>query len=282
MSDRTPPRRAFALPLVIAVIVLASILITAILVRQMGQSLLTQRSIEKYQEHHAFKGIEEAVTAWVNATGRVEDALDAEGHAFDVEVGDGQVLKVYFEDAQGDLLGRFSGLADQDLDDAATCVDNLRRIAHSDARRFLRTEGPLAVSVAWASPEALRAVSQTLVSPVNATILVSELQKMQEDGDLTSEALNAALDAANVPQEDRVRAQRLLTTDPVLYRVWVEAWSRGSREPDVMYKALCLTSAGRGAARTATSVNRNSAFLSWERVALETDARTMGNARPGL
>jgi hypothetical protein len=273
--NRAARHRGFALPLVIAVIVIASILIAAILTRHTGQSLLTQRHVDKYREHHAFKGLEEAVTAWVNATGSVSDALAEDGHAFDIELPSHEVLRVYFEDAQGTVLGRFSGLADQDLDDAAAAVDHLRRAAGQQAPQLVRKEGPLAVSIAAAPPEVLHAVARTLVSPVNASTLADELGRMQENWDVTPESLSAAMDAANVPQEDRARAVRLLTTEPVLYRVWVEAWAPTGDEPLVTYKGLCLTGSGRGAARTATSVTRNSAFLSWERVVLDTEARTM-------
>lgn len=269
-------RRAFALPLVISVIIIASFLIAAVLTRHMGQASLTQRHIDRYKEHHAFKGLEEAVTAWINTARNVRDAINPDdGHAFDIELPDQQVLKVYFEDAQGEVLGRFSGLSDQDLDDAATTVDNLRKTARANAPLYLRKEGPLAISVGAAPPEVLRAVALTLVSPVNATVLTDELMLMQENWDLSQEALNAALDAANVPQEERARALRLLTTEPVLYRAWVDAYAHGSDEPVVTYKGLCLTGGGRGAGRTATTVTRNSAFLSWERVVTETDPRTM-------
>ncbi len=269
--------RAFALPLVLAVIVIASILVAAVLTRHTGQSALTQRSIDRYKEHHAFKGVEEAVSSWLTRTTRITDAIDYDndGHAFDIELPSGERLSVYFEDAQGEVLGRFSGLADTDLDDAATTVDNLRRTAHNDAPRFLRTEGPMAISIASAEPQVLRAACLTLLSPVNASALADELEAMQHNGDVTPESLNAALDSANVPQEDRARAARLLTTEPVLFRVWVDALPKGSDQPSVTYKGLCLASGGRGGARTATTVTRNSAFLSWERVVNDTDPRTM-------
>lgn len=276
MTRRVTPR-AFALPLVLAVIVIASILVAAVLTRHTGQSVLTQRSIDRSKEHHAFKGLEEAVSAWLTQTSRVADAIDYEngGHAFDIELPSGEKLSVYFEDAQGDVLARFSGLADSDLDDAAATVDNLRRTAHDEAPFFLRTEGPVAISVGSADPKVLRAACLTLLSPVNASALADELESIQASGDVSPDALNAALDAANVPQEERARALRLFTTEPVLYRVWVDAWSPGAREPSVTYKALCLASGGRGGSRTATSVTRNTAFLSWERVLTDTDPRTM-------
>ena len=270
-SARTPPRRGFALPLVIAVIVIASILITAVLTRHSGQAMLTQRHIDRYAEHHAFKGLEEAVTAWINGNsgGSIRDALDVDGHAFDIELPDGQKLVVYFEDAQGTVLGRFSGLADNDLDDAAATVEGLRRTAHERAPAYLRKEGPLAVSLVSAEREVLQAVSLAVLSPTAADALVGELLSLQVSDDLSSETLRTAFEAAGVSTEDQGRLARLLTTEPSLYRVWVDLMAPQGSEPLVTYKGLCLGGSARGAARTGTSITRNSAFLSWERVVTE-------------
>ncbi len=270
-----PRRRAFALPLVIAVIIIATILVTAVLTRHTGQSLLTQRHIDRYAEHHAFKGLEEAVSAWItgNASGPVRDAIDVEGHAFDIELNGGQLLKVYFEDAQGAVLSRFSGLSDQDLDDAASAVEALRQTAHSRAPDYIRKEGPLAVSVPSAPREVLHAVCLAVLSPTDADSLLTELLSLQNSDDVSAESLNGAYESANIQPEDRARLARLLTAEPVLYRVWVEAWSPHALQPDVTYKGLCLTGGGRGAGRTPTTVTRNSAFLTWERVATETTPR---------
>jgi hypothetical protein len=267
---KTPARAhaAFALPLVIAIIVLASILVTAILTRHSGAAMLAQRHFTSYAEHHAFKGLEEGITAWINNNSGTPlmDALDDDGQAFTMELPGGNALVVYFEDGQGLALGQFSGLADGDLEDAASVIDELRKGAGNRAPSFVRREGPLAISLLSAPRDVLDAGFRAVVSGTTADSLTREVLSLRSGGELTQESFGEAMNRASVPTEDRYRLSRLFTTEPTLYTVWVESWSAQGRQPDVTYKALCLAGGRTSATRSATGVVRNSAFLSWERV----------------
>jgi hypothetical protein len=271
--------------MVVAIVVIATILISAVLGRHSGQSLLFQRHIDGYLEHHAFKGLEESITAWLNGngSGSVLDALDESGRAFDLQLPGGESITVSMTDAQGLALARFSGIGDSDLDDAASVIDRLRLGAGQRASQLIRTEGPLAVSIRSAPRDVLRAVCRSVLNAGEADALVRELMALQDSardlGTLEPDALNNAFSSAGVDGEDRARLSRLLTHEPALFNVRVDLYRNDSGLPVVTYRATCLAGGSRVAQRGTGGITRSSAFLGWQRV--YDGARTIDRSRTG-
>jgi hypothetical protein len=260
--------RAFALPVALLLVVISAIMLTVMLERQGSHAFTVQKELEIYTFHHLTRGIGEGVEAWIRSNGSNElsGALEPDGHAFDLEVEGGQVVRIYFQEAQGTVLTDFAGLSGQSLELAAGAVDQLRRNEGEQARTLLRREGPVAVSVLTATPEVLRAVIQSVTDEIRATALTREILRGREEGTLDATALTQAYEKAEVKPEDRPKLSGLLTAQPVLWKVIAEADAPAGvypPRPMIRYGGLAVVHAGHGRDRS-SPLQRNSSIVSWE------------------
>ena len=91
--------------------------------RQSAQSLTIGRQVSGYDEHHASRGMKEAIDAWIRSSPRrsLRDRLDASGRAFEIDLPTGidgkglQTLAISLADAQGTILNEFTGFTGQPL-----------------------------------------------------------------------------------------------------------------------------------------------------------------------
>jgi hypothetical protein len=295
--------------MVIAVGMILTLLVVALLERISAQTLLQRRAQQRYVDHHAEKGMQEAIGAWMTgaANANIDDALDEQGRAFTLSVQQGQTVTVGFEESQGQLLADFAGLSQDELLDAAGAVDELERIAGKQrALTLVRREGPLGVSLRSADRMVIEAVVRAVLPADKAGPMISECMSIQDQlralaraprptapaagasgrgagqgnqggqgtaptslGQEARRLLDEAVARVGVAPGDRERLSRMFSSAPTLYKVWAVAESRG--QPPVRYEGLALV---RQSSRGAMSgqVQRSSAFLSWTRVETE-DAR---------
>jgi hypothetical protein len=263
-----PRREAFALPTALLLILVSGIMITVMLERQVGQTITVQKELDTYTFHHLSRGLGEGIEAWIRSNGAndIGEALAENGHAFDLEVEGGQVVHVYFFEAQGAILTEFAGLSTQTLELAATAVDNLRRNEGLRAREFVRSEGPVAVSVLTAPPEVLRAAISSVCDDIRTTALVGEVLRHQEEGTLDAQILTQLYEQVEVPAEQRGKLGGLLTAQPVLWRVIAETDPPAGvfpRRGTIRYGGLAVVAAGQGRDRS-NPLQRNSSIVSWE------------------
>jgi len=272
---KNPHRRGFALPMVIAIMVIATTILGAILVRHSGSQSTVKRHLDAYLDHHTARGMQEAVAAWLNgnANAPMRELLDFDGKAFDLIGEDGGVVSVYFEEAQDTALAQFAGLSPQELQLAAGVIDALREDLGPQAARFTRKEGPMTISVLSAPREVLEAAARSVVGGARADDVAIELMRIREDPEPTDGKLNEAFANLSVTPEDRAKLLQIVTAEPALWRVTIVS-STGAGEP-VRYRALTMVPGGRrrsGAAGAAAGgVRRSSSFLSWEKVFDEPD-----------
>lgn len=256
-------------------IVVGTTLMAALLSRYGNQILTVQRQVEGYQNHHASKGIQECVSAWMVAgTGQsMRDMLDREGRAFTLELDGGARMEVFFREAQDTLLAEFAGLSRNELHLAAGSVDRLREIAGGRAAGMIRKEGPLQVSVVSAPREVLEAIAQSVAGDTSGSEVASELLRLRNEPKPTPARLLEALTNTKVSPSERTELLAMLTVDPVLWKVRARV-----RTPDgrvALYEGLALVQTAAARARAATTgVQRSSAFLAWGPIEPDTPWQT--------
>jgi len=255
--------------MVIMLVMVCSILIAVMLERHGTDALTVQRQLDSYTFHHVSRGIQEGVEAWIksNGTASITDALTQDGHAFDLDVDGGQTVHIYFQDAQGTVLTEFAGLSGVSLETAQEILYRLREQDGIRMADFVRREGPVAVSMQSASREVMTAVAAAVVDAPTAEAVVSEIIHAREEGLLDANTINEAFNRADVGPEQRPRLTALFTAQPVLWRVVAEAdppLGVYPPRPTIRYGGLAVIMATPGARDRSTSLQRNSAIISWE------------------
>jgi len=284
-GSRRRTRRGFALPVVVLLGVVATLVSLVLLERHANSHLATERQIDSYYEHHARQGIKELIDQWLLTTGgNVGDKLLDGGLAFEVVIGGGRTVRVWMEDGQGSLLRRpaGSGRAFEAARAAAATIalamgedpaDNSRgrearerdREGKNDLRDFerpkLRDAGPLTVSALSVDFDVLVVIAEAAGAGETSTMIAGDIIIEREDGQLTPTDITKACDHAGVPAATRAVIGQLLTTTPTLWRVVAE--SDEGRWTGLIEQA----SRGGGLAGSGSST-----LLEWERVT-EDDAR---------
>jgi hypothetical protein len=249
LASARPPRtaRAFALPLVVILTMVAALMIAMMLERHGTQRLAVQREIDGYQTFHGSRGIREAVMLWMTDAkrGPITAALDRSNKAFDLDLADGSVASVYLFDGQGKALGETSSLTGDDLQTAEGILSALHDAPAKPASRgprsnrgaaappnappgddglhpFTRSVGPLTVSALSAPPEVLTAVLSYVSGGANVSSLVREIQDLRDGGALNQAALASVLSKDDLKPDQRGLADRLLTVEPGLWWLVVE------------------------------------------------------------
>ncbi|MCX5688663.1 MAG: hypothetical protein NTV94_02525, partial [Planctomycetota bacterium] len=90
-------RRGMALPVVLLLVLVSGIVISVMMERHVVQALTVQRELQQYAFHHTSKGVQEAIEAWLrqtNATRNMAEAIEADGHAFDLTLDGGSSVRV--------------------------------------------------------------------------------------------------------------------------------------------------------------------------------------------
>lgn len=265
-------RRAFALPLVVLVALVASLAITVILDRQNAQSRSIARQIDRYVEHHIEKGFSEIVERWVQAIGNrsLAEALQSDGLAVTLEPEQGRSVKVYMLDAQGGALTDLAGLNETALEQGRDIVRRLRQItggAGPGVRAGLtRQYGPLAVSVNSAPEPVLQAVIESASDGDFSKSLVGDIVSARTGGaKIKPEDLSQMLANSGIDQEKRGRVEALLTATPSVWRIVLRP-ETGSSGQDYHYEGLALIGPGARDRNAPGGIQRSSSILWLHRV----------------
>ncbi len=287
-------RRGFALPLVVLLALVSSLVVAVMLDRSTTQARTVKRQLDGYRDDHFAKGMQEAIDSWMKsvATKPMAELLEEDGHAMDLELADGVILKLYVFDAQGSVLIDFGTLQGDSITDAqgvamaysGISAQELQKASKAIAETELkiRTAGrytPVTLTRRYGSP----AISvNSAPDPVLAAVA-----NFAGGGDLVAElieSVNAARSAApmgateladliaKIQTEPEIRAilQRLLTAQPSFWQVEARLYRTNQlSEPAAVYSGYSLIS-GRGNTsrdRTGGGMTRLSVILDWKRVA---------------
>lgn len=273
VAIRWTARRAFALPLVIFVSVVATMLIVSVLERQSSQQLTMARQAREYREMHFGKGVREVLDMWMRsqAARPVRDLLAGDGRAMDMELGDGTTLSLYLFDVQGTVLSDLSGLTGEELADAAGALANLGDVAGSAQRSNLtRPIGPPAVSVMTASVEVLTAVARQVVGSQQADECVRALLELKDKPGATQQDLSDVETSLNLNDQQRRSLQRMFAVEPTFFRLRLVAHAGGAMaggRPIAQYEAFAIIPRpGQRQASQANAVQRRTLILGWRRL----------------
>lgn len=264
-------RRGFAMPMAIMVVLVLTTMLSMMLERHIGQILSNRRQLDAYAFGQATRGISEALDAWIRSNGNnpIAGALDSEGLAFTLSTDGGQVVKVYLRDGQGQALADLAGLGGDTLQLGYDVVDHLVQEERENARKLVRREGPLAISVNSAPKAVLKAAIEAAdVEGVAGGLLGTLLSMRSSQGGLTPEELTQVIQDEVEDGASRVQISALLTANPALWRVEITSEARVTGQVDSRYRAwsLITRTAAPGQGDRASSIERPTSIFGWERV----------------
>lgn len=252
-------RRGFALPLVVLVSLVASLLVAFSLDRAMSQSLSVSRQVDRYANHHFTKGIETLIESFSRSvSGRqMSEMLDADGLAMRVVTDDGVGLRVSFFDAQSTVLEVFDGFGRDDrMMGEGALVRLIEGFGLEEVKASTRKFGPLAVSINSAPEPVMRAMldAALLGDSVDRTLttLMQARRAAAIEGAMTRDEFLLALDSSGLEPPMKARVERVITTQPIIWRFVVEPDldPSSSGGASVRYEGLAIIappSADRGA-----------------------------------
>lgn len=222
-------RRAFALPLVVLVSLVAALLVGFSLDRGLTQAYSVNRQVDRYATHHFSKGVEVLIDSFARSvSGRqMSEVLDESGLAMNVLTDQGVGLRVSFFDAQDTFLEVFDGFG---RDDRMMGEGELARLVEGvgvDAvREHTRKFGPLAVSVNSSSELVLRAALDAALLGDNVDRVLNSLLQARRSASngvsMTRDELQLALESAGVEPRMRARVERVVTAQPIVWKFVVE------------------------------------------------------------
>lgn len=225
--NRSPKRhtnRAFALPLVVILSMVATMAIAVMLERQGQQTRSTIRQMRWTQDRHLERGVREVTGAWLTgASRRLPEIARGGGHALDLTMDGGRTIRLDIEDAQGSILSTFEGVSDAELPFAEGAYDSiLMRVGDGQTlERWTRPVGPVAISAVSAPEEVLAAAVAPMMGDGQASAMARDIVQAREgseSGTGTQWLRRIIADYAS-DMEDRRTLQRMIVGEPGLWRL---------------------------------------------------------------
>lgn len=269
-------RKAYALALVVTLSAFLGIASTIMLERQAAQRLSLVRQVDRYQELHGTRGIQEVLSMWMRSitTESLAAQVKENPHVLDIELADGTELRVFLRDGQGTLRSDPSGLSRQARIDLVAMLALARQDPALAGRpELFRAVGPLAVSALDAPPELLRIVALHLAGDERkADAIVSAILDKRADGEFTPADVGECCTAGDLSREARANFGRLFAAEPSLWRVEVQLREPHAWNPEGDLRAayeglfeLDRSFARLGRASGMESMRQSSPFIEWRR-----------------
>jgi hypothetical protein len=218
-----PRTRAFALPLVVLLALVAALATAVVLERQGGGYAAVARQVESYKRHHRHLGMEEMVDRWLATTrGAVRERLAADGWAFELELPGNEKVVVRLTDGQGAALRNTDQLSGAERRFALAILSALDDAPDQDLDHpIFRDAGPARISVNSAPLIVLDAVAQAVIGEhgQEARRFVRELDKRRSDGLLVQGDIRGIGQQLELSQEALAGLDLMLTADPSVWRV---------------------------------------------------------------
>jgi len=264
-------RHAFAMPMVLMLVVVVGLMSAVMLERQSAQRNTTQRQLRWYQEHHARLGLQEALEAWIKSLPTNVDlqaVLPADGHFLDLKLRGGTTASVSLEERQNAVLTDMAAVDSAVLEAASAIAAAVAQVyGEGGPPDGLRTIGPPSLSANTTSTDLIEIVVETVTGERNAAEAFARSidDDRQSNGGLCSAgAVGVAIAASGVEPELRSTLARLFTVRPSLYFATVELRSSTVGPPDARYGGYFSIATDRSLAAT-----DRSAFLSWDNLGVE-------------
>lgn len=226
MSRACNSRRAFALPVVVLLALVAGLAGAVLLEIGGNANLATRRQVDAYKSHHIAIGFKDMLDSFLMMAGAdIEAKLGDNGLAFELFLESGPVVRAYIGDEQGTLLTDAASLTGPQRQFMGLALAHLESSAPEFVNELVRKRGPIKVSVFSAPREVLEALG-VAAGDEQAAAKFADAVVSGRDGDerLTSaEGIGTALRDAGFDDEQVRAMQEVLTSGPVLWRVVIES-----------------------------------------------------------
>ncbi|MFG0275650.1 MAG: hypothetical protein ACF8QF_11380 [Phycisphaerales bacterium] len=217
MTARTryPERRAFAMGVVLVLVMVVSVIVTGVLQRYSAQQRTVHRQVAEYRMHHDMFGVQAMALQWL-ARARVSDIVqiaNSDEVAFGFALPDGKQVAVYIEDGQDTALASADSVQARDKPFYEAMLARLPE----DRPDLLRSAGPASISLNHAPEELIRALFGPDLDRV-ADDVIRARRRDEIDRGVVAEALTSA--GASVEAQQALTA--LVALDPALWRLRIE------------------------------------------------------------
>ncbi len=267
-------RPGFVMPLVLLLSIVIALGLALAVERNSAKARNVSRQVLAYREHHAAKGIQEAISAWLGQQNArtIRDALGEGGHALDLELPDGTMLMVFMEDGQGTILDP-TAAGPNAYNDAFAISERLKllckeeRVPFKDLQRPL---GPYEISVNAAEPIVLQAVAEHMLGLDEGAEFVNKLLDAKaEKGELERADILSLASELGLNNQLRNAVASTLTATPEIWFVTVELYGNRSisNKPLARYGGLVPLHLGNN--RATGAWEQPGVFLTWEDLGVE-------------
>jgi hypothetical protein len=227
----SPRSRAFALPLVILLLLVGALTVGLLMERHGVSYRAIVRNVDNYKNHHRAAGIKECILRWLDtARGRVDQSIDSDGLAFSMDVSGEGHIDVYLRDAQGSALSdpsTLSGRRREIVEDMKFLLETIPADQRPD--NLFRPVGPPEICLNTAPDLLVKALCLAVVGePTKANqAVVAILDRRASVNPAATGANNTnniadALRDVPITERQRKEIASMLVTQPTLYECVVE------------------------------------------------------------
>lgn len=225
-------RRAFALPLVILLVLVAGLTVATLMERHGTSYRAISRQVSNYKNHHRSAGIKECILRWLSTSrGRLESSIAEDGHAFTMIVPGRGEIRVFFRDAQGAILtdaSQLVGSKRQFLEDANFLISQIP--VESRPEGLLRPVGPPEISVSAAPAVVIQALCIAVCADERAgTLAANAILSRRSQGKFEGTNIQAVLAEVSLDEPVKRDLASLLVVQPKLYEVVAETFDSSGR-----------------------------------------------------
>ncbi len=215
MSRAADDRRAFVLPLVILIALIGSLVVAACMERFTSQRLLVQRQVEEYKRHHEMLGAQTVIKQWIGRAGNqtLQTASKSDEPAHRFALPEGVRIALWVRDGQGGAKVDLTGEPDPKRSWFEAILWRLPE-GHPE---LVRRVGPAEISVNAASKYVLAALRD------GGDDLAENIVAERSRAPIDRARFLQILETTGVEPTEISELQRLVTFEPTLYRLVVEA-----------------------------------------------------------
>lgn len=259
-------RRAFALPMVILLTLVAMLALGVILQRTGASSASINLQVRNYRQHHRNAGMQELVDRWlITIHGSMRDQIESDGQAFSLEYPGGIRTNVSVSDGQGALLDDPRGIYGTEAEYNAIAVDTIKRLLGpdraADAPDYFRKVGPAKISINSAPREVVHAMALAIVPGREGERIAAELLSRRDRALLSQADIRSIALSQGAPAQEASAFDLMFTAEPTVWFVEAVTISRGNILDHSGGLIEILSDAG-GA--STTGLGSRSRFLTWD------------------
>ncbi|MFN7374220.1 MAG: hypothetical protein ACK54T_10480 [bacterium] len=210
----------FALPLVLMLLLAASVLVTVLLTRRSSARVAVKKQSDGYVSHHIQAGLKDFISVFLSTAKRTKESNIAGGVVgFNLDLEQNLRMEVRLKDLGGSILATAEpgSIRGQVLGRAVVILQESKELD----LRYIRVFGPPRVSVHGSEPEALAALAQAVDPACDAREFVNQIVQERNKRDLNDNDIRNAGSKARIGGTKLDLLTAVTTADPNFW--WLEA-----------------------------------------------------------